>query len=164
MGVGLRGWAAHMWAGVCCAQAPADGALPPRHLFRTQTCTLWRYMGGHCPPWGDDIAQCWPMGAWPLQPGRDPHHSQRRVTATVTPASATVVYGGNQGSASAPWWLWKRRLCCRGKQAKLAKAAGSIHGVWVGGQQLQTHSELELLNSHLSPWDGGYSLAPSPFP
>lgn len=33
--VGSCGWAAHVWAAMCCAQAPPDGALPPCHLHVT---------------------------------------------------------------------------------------------------------------------------------
>lgn len=40
------GWPARVWAGVCCAQAPPDGALPPCHLLGTQTCSLRRDIGG----------------------------------------------------------------------------------------------------------------------
>lgn len=37
--------------------------------------------------------------------------------------------------------------------------------VWVGGQQLQTCPEVEMLNSHLSAWGGGGTTwPPSSFP
>lgn len=98
--------------------------------------------GAHCPLWGDDITWCWPMDAWPLQPGRAPHHSQGRVTAMVTPASANAVYRDDQGGGSAPWWHWRRGLCCRGcPRGKEANRAWGSCGVctwfgWVGSSPL----------------------------
>lgn len=118
------GWPARMWALVCCAQAPPDGALPPCHLLGTQTCSLRRDMAGvH-------------EGTPPSVPGRAPHHSQGRETATVTPACANAsseikevdqrlgVTGG--GGFAAGGGL------VAGKQAQLGKAAGSVYdlGGW----------------------------------
>lgn len=189
----LRGWAACVWAGVCCAQAPPDGALPPCHLLGTQTCTLRGGYGadGHCPLWGDDTARRWSMGAW-----QSPHHTQGRVTATVTPASANVVYEMIRVVGQPLGGTGRGGVCCRGgPRGDKARAWGSCEVCaqfgWVGSSPLPycvrpcwwlshtwhfwvptapsvwhlfTCPEQEMLDSHPRARGGTAAWPPSPFP
>lgn len=113
------GWAARVWAGVCCAQAPPDGALPPCHLLGTQTCSLHRDMG---------VVH---EGTPPSVPGRVPHHSQKRVTATVTPSCANAFLEKIKGVDQHLCGIAGEGFAARGglvagKQAELGEAAGSV--------------------------------------
>lgn len=114
------GWAARVWAGVCCAQAPPDGALPPCHLLGTQTCSLRGDMGGFM---RGHHALC--------QAEPPPRHSQGRVTGTVTPACANAssekIKGVDQrlGGTAGGGFAAGGGLVA-GKQAQLGEAAGSV--------------------------------------
>lgn len=92
------GWAVLVWAGVCCAQAPADGALPPCHLVGTQICSLRKDIGGFM------------RGHLPLCQAEPPTIARGEYSHGDTCLCQRFL---GEGSASAPWWHWRRGLCCR---------------------------------------------------